>query len=106
MGIIDARHVTRFEIPHEPGEWIGLHRISGGQVRKIMKQAGDGADRAVAILRASLDTWSYPCPITDETLDDVDYQTLLWMVGVATTHSAGLSTRDEKKDEMPPLTGS
>lgn len=106
MALIDARKTTRVPIPHEPGEWVELRRLSGGELRRIFQSSADGTDKAITMLRMSVVAWSYAAEPTDETLDQLDYHTMLWMVQQADTLVSGVVTPEEKKDETAPLTGS
>lgn len=106
MALIDARKTIQVPIPHEPGEWVELRRLSGGELRRIFKSSADGTDKAISMLRMSMVAWSYAAELTDETLDQVDYHTMLWMVQQVDALVSGVVTPEEKKDETAHSTDS
>lgn len=99
MGLIDPRLVTRFPVPHEPGEWVELRRLSGGTLRRLARTSYAEADgMAMASLKKSIVAWSYSDTVTDEDIDALDNKTLIWLVGLSGSHSVGDLSDDEKKD--------
>lgn len=90
MGV---RTTVRIELPHEPGEWIDVRKLSARQVRAV-KAAGvgavplgeDDADEAQgmammdAYCQEAIVAWSYredgePLPVTPENVADLDLET-------------------------------
>lgn len=110
MGV---RSTIRLELPHEPGEWVELRKLSARQIRTV-KAAGvqavplneDDKDEAesVAMIEAycleAIVAWSYQdedgqLPVTPENVGDLDMETqgFLFSAGLKGQREAG----EEKK---------
>ena len=117
----------RAEIPHEPGEWMELRRLSWRQLeqasdaqsdaalQRIKKLGGDliGAlrglagdqeqnpaakyDRAV-VLKSGIVNWSYNVPVTPENIDDLDKETADWAVEEILGMHAPRTEEERKND--------
>jgi hypothetical protein len=97
---INEAEVTRFPVPHEPGQWVELRRLSGGQLRKLGSRRFDEKfDRVIEGLRLALVAWSYSDGlIAADDIEAQDGRTLLWLIELSTRHTDGELTDDEKKD--------
>lgn len=104
-----SKLTRRVEIPHEPGQWMELRRLSWRQLEAASDLASDAAlkrmsqmgsdmlaairstsgqqaadpaaayDRA-AILQAGIAAWSYDAEVTPENIDALDEETAAWAV--------------------------
>ena len=113
------------DIPHEPGEWLKLRRLSWreldeakeAQVGKVMKKISAlGADLVTAIqsattvphqdqakaydrgtvLRAGIIGWSYDADVTPENIDALDPETADWAFDEILALSSPESDGDKK----------
>lgn len=97
MATINAAEVTRFPIPHEPGEWVDLRRLSGGQLRKLGSRIGS-TDIVIEGLVLAVAGWSYPLTVGAESIESLDARTFTWLLDLSNRHTAGELSDNEKKD--------
>lgn len=74
MGLVSKTAPTRFEIPHEPGQWVDLRPITYDQVEKAKANNDPMAALALAVM-----AWSYDAPVNEENVRDLDVQTANWL---------------------------
>lgn len=109
MALVKAEP-ERFDIPHEPGEWVELRLLGWRELEKAegvfvdgmldkvaknpqlmsLKDLDDGEEREespirdridhAALLRAALTGWSYKEDCTDEAKDRLDQRTKDWII--------------------------
>lgn len=99
--------IHRAEIPHEPGEWMDLARLSwrqqelatniasqeglkrlkalGGDLLKAMRDFGKEQEQKIEakfdrgfVLEAGIVNWSYDAKVNKENIDALDEQTADW----------------------------
>jgi hypothetical protein len=76
MAIVKDSDAQRIDIPHEPGHWVLLRPV---KVRDVRDTPDNRLDATLAILAKAILEWSYPEPITVETLEDLDAGTMGWL---------------------------
>lgn len=122
----------RAEIPHEPGEWVEIRRLSWRQLEKAsdlqtnaslarmralggdllgalrssssQQQADPAAsyDRAF-VLNAGIVRWSYDVPVSPESIDLLDEETAAWVFReILALHKP--RTEEEQKNGSSPST--
>ena len=112
MGV---RTVHRYDVPHEPGEWIEVRLLSTADQRNLKAKAASaeplpgeekeetaGWELVAETLRTAVSGWSYtengePIPVTPENIADLDADTAQWVF----REVMGLETADEKKAASP-----
>ena len=62
----------RVELPHEPGEWVEVRMPS----MLIMDKASDGPHPWLGLLTACIQAWSYDAEVTEETIGELDAETV------------------------------
>lgn len=117
----------RAEIPHEPGEWMELRRLSWRQLEQAsdaqsdaaldrMKRLGGDLLKALrdtvsnqeqnptakydqaAVLKSGIVNWSYNVPVTPENIDDLDKETADWAVEEILGMHAPRTEEERKND--------
>lgn len=76
MALIKDGTEIELPIPHEPGEWIKIRPARTGDVEGT---TGDEFDVMVQMLDKIIIAWSYPDPVTKETIRLIDIVTLRWL---------------------------
>lgn len=77
MLLTDDRASERLAIPHEPGEWMEFRSLTRAEWKRI-KDLDDTALTDAATQQA-LVAWSYPAPITPESIGQLDMLTSNWL---------------------------
>lgn len=78
MALIDETTASvRLDVPGEPGQWIELRRLAWGEVRRRVVAGDEGS--SAALMLASVSGWSYPQPVTEATIDQIDLATARWL---------------------------
>lgn len=72
---------VRFEIPHEPGEWIELRRLPWGRLKTYASSGLSEAEVGSAMLVDAIAGWSYDAEVTPEHVDCLDPATATWVGG-------------------------
>lgn len=98
-----SRSTKRFDIPHEPGEWMELRLLAPAQIRQLRTAANDevkglpeserisesGSLLLERVLERCLVAWSYAdesgaqIAVDGETRADLDGKTQLWAFHLA-----------------------
>lgn len=73
MALIEIGTTQRFEIPHEPGEWVDLRPLPWARFTEITSKPG--VEKAIVLVRESIAAWSYDAEVTAENIDRIDVQT-------------------------------
>lgn len=103
MALLRTGERKRLDIPHEPGEWIEIKRLS-------MREHGE-LDTAtartpllfgLALMGAAISAWSYPEAVTQESVDRLDPVTSGWLIKAIGRHNSGELSDDEKKAGTSP----
>lgn len=81
MALVSKLQPQRIDIPHEPGEWIDVLPITAGQISALQKDVDGKTPTGIMIemLVQCIKAWSYPDPISMETISDLDGGTLAWL---------------------------
>lgn len=69
----------RYDVPHEPGEWIEIRPLKASDERLIQADYPTPIDRELALLKAIIVGWSYDAPLEPEAVEDIDRDTLHWL---------------------------
>lgn len=73
MALLTDSDAVRVDLPHEPGSWVELRRLTWGRVRQV--QALPEGERIGAMFIAGVAAWSYDAELTPENLDSLDMTT-------------------------------
>jgi hypothetical protein len=99
----------RFDIPHEPGEWVEIRRLSGYQTHTLIDAkatlADDPVNWAYRWMEACVVVWSYAEPVSPDTLKRLDAATSIWLVGACRAYTMLPATLEEKKSVASSSTG-
>lgn len=103
MALISPQDVTRFPIPHEPGQWVELRPLTGRHFASIQRNAKEESPGEITLrlIAACLVAWSYDAEITPENIEALDYETFNWLDNQLSAASSQ-RTLEEKKDLEPP----
>lgn len=125
MAIV-SKATKRIEVPHEPGQWMEIRKLSWRQLEaasdvateaamKRMKEAGPEMMAALrklvegqvsgqqasnydrhAVLKSGIAGWSYDEPVSDENIDLLDEETAKWAVDAILDLKKPLSEEERK----------
>lgn len=79
MALISSLNAPKYEIPHEPGEWMRIRGLKASDQILIQRDYATPAERELALLKAIVIEWSYEADVTPEAIDDLDSATLAWL---------------------------
>ena len=91
----------KLAIPHEPGEWVEVRYLSWRETNRIKREAADDEDMAARCLYASVVSWSYERPVSEETIDLLDDVTASFIIHAMIP---GQRTEEERKNGSLPST--
>lgn len=81
MALVSQLKPVRFEIPHEPDQWVDLVPPSILTLDRLRESnQGKGiAEATIQILLHCVKGWSYDAPPDEATLSDLDPRTYNWL---------------------------
>lgn len=98
MALISAHSAQKYEIPHEPGEWMRIRPLKASDSAIIQREFPTNADRLLALLPEMIVEWSYAEPLSAAAIADLDRPTIAWLDGDVIPPLLAERTEDEKKD--------
>lgn len=105
MALVSRLQPQRVDIPHEPNEWIEILPISAGGL-SALQQGADGKTPVglmIEMLAQCIKAWSYPVPVSIETLSDLDGATLTWLQTEVNIASGVRSDAEKNSPDNPSL---
>lgn len=98
MALVSSKHAQRYDIPHEPGEWMRIRPLKASDQALIQRDFPTPVDREIALLQELIVEWSYEEPLSAAAIADIDLPTLAWLDGVVLPPLLAERTDEEKKD--------
>ncbi len=101
MALRSTSKPTRVQVPDEPDQWIEYRQLSARELEEM--QAGEFSSLGYTLhaLGKMITGWSYDAPVNDETIGDLDAQTIRWLDSNL-LEMAGIRTIAEKKESTSP----
>lgn len=102
MALINSKNTTRIVPPHEPESWFELRPIRAGDGDLLTSEGGQ-VRLSLDLLARIITSWSYkdengePIPVSQETVEQLDLDTYVWLVQQSQELS-GIRDTAEKKD--------
>ena len=91
----------KLEHPTEPGQWFVVRLpLSAGDMAG-MRSDGKQIGMTLDLMAAGIQEWSYPVPVSEEAVNDLDLDTFVWL-SKEITSASGIRDDDEKKDLSSP----
>src|SRR5690349_15613350 len=97
MALVSAKDGKRYDIPHEPGQWMRIRPLKASDESLRQKDFATNVDRELAILEAIIIEWSYEPAPSAETIADLDRPTLYWLDQVVLPELNDPRSDSEKK---------
>lgn len=102
MALISAQNAPKYEIPHEPGEWMRIRPLKASDTVLIQRDYPTAADRLLALLPEMIVEWSYGEPISAAAVNDLDRDTISWLDQDVIPPLLYGRSDEEKKDSFEP----
>lgn len=97
MALVSRLPARRIPIPNEENEWVELKPLTAGVALDVKRADMGPAEATVAVLLGAITAWSYPVPVDEAGLRDLDSETFRWMQEQLDLTS-GVRDDAEKKD--------
>lgn len=98
MALITDDTRVRLNIPHEPGQWIEIRPMRNSDLEKI--DVSDRVAMTLALFERVILAWSYPEPVTPQTIRQLDIDTTRWL-DEEIPKASGLRSEAEKNGSTP-----